>query len=160
MNKIALLHAIITTLEAQVAAYTKAAQSAFDAATDPDSKAENKYDTRTLEASYVARGQATRLAETEQALSSFRALSARETRSGNNVTLGSYVVVQASNGAKSHYFIGPAAGGTEIIIDDIEVVVITSSSPLGQQLMGQQQGASIALRLGPTAQQIQLIEVQ
>ena len=43
-------------------------------ATDEQSKAENKYDTRGLEASYLARGQSRQARETEAALEQFAAL--------------------------------------------------------------------------------------
>ena len=51
VNKQALLDQITTVLSDELAVLTRAANDAFAAATDPDSKAENKYDTRTLEAS-------------------------------------------------------------------------------------------------------------
>jgi hypothetical protein len=75
VNKQDVLDQILSVLSTELASLTRAAQGAFAAATDPDSKAENKYDTRTLEASYVARGQAQRVAELQEAVRAFGALS-------------------------------------------------------------------------------------
>ena len=74
MTKSAVLAAILAHLEIELEALLKGAKASFAAATDPDSKAENKYDTRTLEASYVARGQAQRVTELQEALHAFGAL--------------------------------------------------------------------------------------
>jgi len=56
--KSALLEIIRTELKASMERLAKAAFDAHAAATDPGSKAEGKYDTRSLEASYLAAGQA------------------------------------------------------------------------------------------------------
>ena len=41
---------------------------------------------------------------------------------------------------RSFYFIGPRAGGMEVVQDKKEVLVITPQSPLGAQLMEKKQG--------------------
>ena len=58
--KSTLLEKIRMELKASLEGLTKAALDAHAAATDPGSKAESKYDTRSLEASYLAAGQAGR----------------------------------------------------------------------------------------------------
>lgn len=45
-------------------------------------------------------------------------------------------------------FVGPAAGGTEVEHEGVEVTVITPHSPLGQQLMGRQTGEKVKLPSG------------
>lgn len=150
MNKQAVLDQIISVLNAELSALTRAANEAFAAATDPDSKAENKYDTRTLEASYVARGQAKRVAELQEAVQAFGALSGNALDAGAAITLGALVSLEAADG-RSHYFLGPFAGGTQIVHERNEVVVITPVSALGQKLIGRREGESIALRPGMVA---------
>ena len=54
---------IRSELRVRLGRLTQAALDAHAAATDPGSKAEGKYDTRSLEASYLARGQAQQVAE-------------------------------------------------------------------------------------------------
>src|SRR5689334_15606079 len=63
LNKLRLIEEIITALEAELANYARSARAAHAEATDEQSKAENKYDTRGLEASYLARGQSRQAAE-------------------------------------------------------------------------------------------------
>lgn len=153
VNKEAVLAQILSVLSAELAALTRAAQGAFAAATDPDSKAENKYDTRTLEASYVARGQAQRVAELQQAVQAFTAMSAATQESGSAITLGALVTLEPP-GEQTHYFLGPFAGGTEIVHEGQEVVVITPASALGQKLIAKRAGDTIALRPGLSAKVI------
>lgn len=150
MNKQAVLDQLLSVLNHELAALTRAAQGAFAAATDPDSKAENKYDTRTLEASYVARGQAQRVAELQEAVRAFGALSGNALEPGAAITLGALISLEMP-GEVAHYFIGPFAGGTEIVHEGHEVVVITPASALGQKLIGRREGDAVALRPGVMA---------
>jgi transcription elongation GreA/GreB family factor len=147
VNKPAVLAQFLAVLKAELAALTRAAQGAFAAATDPDSKAENKYDTRTLEASYVARGQAKRVTELQEAVRAFEALSGNELTADAAITLGALVSLETPE-ETAHYFIGPFAGGTEIMHEGSEIVVITPASALGQKLIGKREGDAIALRPG------------
>ena len=134
LNRVNARAHIIDTLSAELATLTRAAKESFAAATDPDSKAENKYDTRTLEASYVARGQAQRVVEVQEALGLFEAMRAAEVTSAV-VSLGSLVAVELP-GEVMHCFIGPAAGGTQVEVGDVMIDVVTPASPLGQKLIG------------------------
>ncbi len=145
MNKQALLDQISAVLSTELAALTRAANVSFAAATDPDSKAENKYDTRSLEASYVARGQAQRVAELQEAVHAFAAMSGVELAGGSVINVGALVSLQMK-GYQAHYFLATHAGGTEVEHQGQEVSVITPASPLGQKLMGKRVGDSIQVR--------------
>jgi transcription elongation GreA/GreB family factor len=150
VNKTALIQTIAARLRALLSAGTDSARATTAAATDPDSKAENKYDTRNLEASYLARGQAFRVAEAQAALAEFETLTAKTFRPEQAIAEGALVAVQ-SGGETLHYFIGPAAGGTEVTVDGVEVMVITRQAPLGAALMGRRAGESVALQPGRPA---------
>jgi len=74
MNKTALQQQIIATLEADREVAKAVLAATHEAATHAESKAENKYDTRGLEAAYLADGQRRRLHEIETALAAYRNL--------------------------------------------------------------------------------------
>ena len=57
MNKQAVIEAIVAKLVAELQVYLNAANASRAEATPESSKPENKYDTRGLEAAYLARGQ-------------------------------------------------------------------------------------------------------
>ncbi len=139
MNKAALVQKIIAQLAAELEGYMKSARSAHAEATDEQSKAEGKYDTRGLEASYLARGQSRQAAETAEALEQFAALPLRDFGPEDPIDVGAFVEVETKAGSAC-YFIGPRAGGTEVLQNRRAVLVLTPQSPLGQQLIGRKQG--------------------
>ena len=147
VNKRALLNRIIARLQSELDMLTQAALSTHAEATDEENKAEDKYDTRGLEASYLAIGQSKAAEEAAQAVAQFSALTARDFGSTEPVSLGALLLLE-SNGHSTHYFMGPRAGGTEIEHEGHTVLVITPQSPLGRQLMGRTQGATLYLDLG------------
>ena len=147
MLKSAVLEAILTRLDSELETLTRGARASFAAATDPDSKAENKYDTRTLEASYVARGQAQRVTEVQTARHHYAAL---QMTASDTIRLGSLVGIEVT-GRSDHYFIGPSEGGLEISVDGTEILLITPASPLGARLMGKTAGDRINLPSGQPA---------
>jgi transcription elongation GreA/GreB family factor len=160
MNKRALLEAIIQRLDAELALLTRAALATYAEATDEQNKAENKYDTRGLEASYLARGQSKVVDEAAAALAQFRALAVPGFAPGEPVALGALVTVADSAGQPTHYFVGPQAGGTEVEHEGKTVMVITPSSPLGRQLVGKPQGATVLLEFGGRRSEFRVVRVE
>lgn len=138
LDKRAVIAAVVASLEAEVVRLATAARATHAEATDAENKAENKYDTRGLEASYLAHGQSLAAHELALALTQYAALTAREFGRGDPVSLGALVTVAAPT--PSVYFLGPGAGGTEVRVGDRAVTVLTPQSPLGRQLMGRRQG--------------------
>jgi transcription elongation GreA/GreB family factor len=147
VKKAKLVQAVIAKLREDLALYHKAALAARAEATDEQSKAENKYDTRGLEASYLARGQSKQASEIEQAILQFEKLTLRDFASSDPIEMGAVVELQSGR-EKNRYFIGPRAGGTEIEFEKKEILVITLESPLGAQLAGQKQGQECRLEIG------------
>ena len=74
MNKASLIQIIINELSKKLVIATQAAHAAHDEATHEDAQAENKYDTRGLEASYLAGAQSERAAQLEAAVAYFQNL--------------------------------------------------------------------------------------
>ena len=146
-SKEEILERIIASLRRELEACIMAAREATAAATDPGSKAENKYDTRSLEASYLARGQALRVSELHEAVLAFEALNPHVAASDQAILLG-VLVVLADKSEEVLYFLGPCAGGTSVEVNDEEILVITPASPLGMDLMGKRAGDTIRMRSG------------
>ena len=147
MNKRTLVEKIIAQLAEEVESYARSARASQAEATDEQSKAENKYDTRGLEASYLAHGQSRQAAETEEAIGQFRGMVLRNFEADDAIDIGALVEVDRQ-GEVARYFIGPRAGGTEIVHAGKTVLVITPQSPLGQQLMGAKAGERLKIEIG------------
>ena len=158
MNKRLIIKKIIARLTGELELYFRAAQYARAEATHEQNKAEHKYDTRGLEASYLARGQSKQAAELEAAVGEFEKLTVRAFAEGDAISLGALVALE-HGGEKTLYFLGPRAGGTEIIQDKQEILVITPQSPLGAQLMGRKQGERLDLTFGGAKQPATIVSV-
>lgn len=158
MNKRALLKGILAALQAELQTYVRAAKSARAEATDEQSRAENKYDTRGLEASYLAAGQVRQVVELESAIATFEALPVRKFGPGEAIGLGALVELE-QNGERTLCFIGPSAGGTEIKCGRQAVLVITPQSPLGSQLQGRRQDEHVELNLNGKRQRTRVVTV-
>lgn len=159
MDKASVIQLIIAHLRQSLDAGTSAARASSAAATDPDSRAENKYDTRSLEASYLARGQALRVAETSDALAAFTSLQPRSFGPADPILEGALVELSGPDG-RFFCFIGPAAGGTEIPCGDTTVMVVTRSSPLGSRLLRQTTGAVIEVSPGRPSSRLRILSVR
>ncbi len=158
MNKQAILQQIIAQLDKELESYARSARAAFEEATDEQNKAENKYDTRSLEASYLARGQSLQMAETADSRQQFDQLVAREFGPKEPIDIGALVEVESAT-ESSWYFIGPRAGGTEVIEDGKSVLVLTPQSPLGRQLQGKKQGERLQIEIGGRREQCRIARV-
>ena len=158
MKKRKLIQAVIDQLRADLQLYHRAAVAARAEATHEQSKAEHKYDTRGLEASYLARGQSRQVAEIEAAIEKFEKLEPREFTAAEPIDLGA-IVELTSGREKNSYFIGPRAGGTEINFEKKEILVITPESPLGAQLIGKKQGEKHRLEIAGQKQEFTVAAV-
>ena len=159
MNKRAVIKKIIAKLIGELEIYFRAAQFSRAEATHESSKAESKYDTRGLEASYLARGQSKQAAELEAAIAEFEKLPLKKFGADDPIGIGA--LVELENGGETlFYFVGPRAGGTEVMHDKKEILVITPQSPLGEQLLGKKAGDRPQLTLGGTKQAAKILSVE
>ena len=144
-----ILLALIEKLKAELAITLESATAAHQVATGPDSKAENKYDTRGLEASYLAEGQMKRAAEYERQLAAYQqmldALAATATPSPA-IAIGSLVELKQGT-RRSHYYIVTGVGGLALELDGRTINVITPQSPLGDALLGAHAGDTVEVEM-------------
>ena len=139
MNKRALIKKILARIQEELESYSKAARSAHAEATDEQNKAENKYDTRGLEAAYLAGAQSKQAAAAQQAIEDFSKMKLKEFSAADPIDLSALVEVE-SRGEPTLFFIGPCKGGLEVTQSSREIIVLTPQAPLGQQLVGRKQG--------------------
>jgi transcription elongation GreA/GreB family factor len=139
VNKTALVRKIIARLTENLALLQKAAQASNAEATHESSKAENKYDTRGLEAAYLAGGQARQAKEIQDSITAYESLSIRPFSTGEAIDLTAVIELE-TDGVGSTYFIGPKSGGLEVEHAGREILVITPQSPLGGTLIGRKSG--------------------
>lgn len=121
---------LVALLQENLRALTAAHAAAVEGATHEEAKPENDKDTRAIEASYLARGQAQRIAALKLEIAAVTALSF-SALPREKVGPGSLVTVSEEEHAHQ-FFIAPGGGGTKLAHGTIQVV--TPASPLGQAL--------------------------
>ena len=142
MKKSALRDAILAQLRAELARQTGAALLARDEAISPESRAENKYDTHSQEAAYLAEGQARLAGEIETSLTHYAGMPLPDFGPADAIALGA-VVELGARGKSTWYFLGPRAGGLELRVAGRDVLVLTPQSPLGRALLGRRAGETV-----------------
>jgi transcription elongation GreA/GreB family factor len=144
-DKTSLVAEIIARLREERALQIRAAALARDEAISEESRPENKYDTHSQEAAYLAEGQAKLAAEIDESLALYVSLALPIFSPADPVALGALVEVAPEHGASTWYFLGPRAGGLELIHGGRPILVVTPASPLGRQLLGRRVGDSVIL---------------
>lgn len=141
-EKQSLLDRIRADLRASLERMTRAAMDAHAAATDPGSKAESKYDTRNLEASYLAVGQARQLDELAEAARIFESLQLPDYGPNDAIDAGALVETEL-NGEPAFFLLVPAAGGLVLSHLGCELTLLTPESLLYRNLLGLRSGDSL-----------------
>lgn len=129
------LDAVLAALRETLATLEAAANLARDEATHEDTKQEGKYDTRAIEAGYLAGAQARRAVEAADALRRIAALPRAE-RDDDVVAGPCLVTLRSDAGVERCYLLAPCAGGLVARVGETDVRVVTPSSPLGAALLG------------------------
>ncbi|HSK01592.1 MAG TPA: GreA/GreB family elongation factor [Kofleriaceae bacterium] len=142
-DKGALRAELLETLRGAIETARAAHAAAVAGAIDDEARPENDKDTRGLEQSYLARGQAQRVAELEVAVNEVAALALRAFGARDRVALGALVTVE-EEGRAHRFFVAPHGGGT-VLADGTQVV--TPVSPLGRALLGRHIEDEVEVRL-------------
>jgi transcription elongation GreA/GreB family factor len=167
VNKTALREAILQQLRQELARQTTAAELARDEAISEESQPENKWDTHSQEAAYLAEGQAKLAGEVGESIKLYASLALPAFATTDVVAVGAVVRLEnASTGGRTGggkspwYFLGPRAGGLELMVDGREILVLTPQSPLGRQLVGKRVGDTVQApgRGAPVLQRIVAVE--
>lgn len=129
MNKSDLRAAILQQLHQELDRSSGAAALARDEAISEESRAENKWDTHSQEAAYLAEGQARQAATIGESLELYLTLPLPDFPAGAAIAVGAVVELEDHRGRRSWYFIGPRAGGLEVAFGDRSLLVVTPPSP-------------------------------
>jgi transcription elongation GreA/GreB family factor len=141
------LEAVLEKLSADLQHATQTAEQTRRDATHAEAKPENDKDTRALEQSYLARGQALRAEQLVEEREMLRFLSMAPLAPDAAISAGALVELEDDDGGRRVLFMLPHAGGTEVSVDGMSVLVVTAASPLGAALLGRGRGDDVTLRV-------------
>lgn len=154
-SKAALRTELVAQLEEALAAASAAHAATVAGATHAESKPENDKDTRALELTYLARGQAQRVVELQAALIELASWSPRSFGDDDGIALGAMVTID-EDGVEKRLFMAPAGGGNQLAGG---VQVVTPQSPLGVALAGKFAGDEVEVRAGSRVRMLEIVDV-
>jgi transcription elongation GreA/GreB family factor len=158
LKKESVLKALQTQLEADLIPLKEAALATYGDATHEENKPENKYDTRALEASYLAGAQAERVKDIEEMITICKFQQIRNFTTQDKISITALVQVE-SNDKTSWLFMLPKGGGFLVQYQGKSIQVITPASPLGQALIGKSSGDSVTIRMKETNKTYDIVSV-
>jgi transcription elongation GreA/GreB family factor len=159
MKKEELVEKLVRALRTAQAAADRLARDTAEAANHPEAKPDSDKDTRKIELSYLAAGQAARAAELETAIAVISSLELRAFRPDEPVALGALVTLDVS-GKKQRVFLCAAGGGEKLQADGVEVSVVTLQSPLGAGLLGKEVGEVFELRVAGQIREVEILALE
>lgn len=134
----------------------RAHRATREAATHEEAKPENDKDTRALEQSYLARGQAKRIEELRAGVADIEAMPLRLFSADEAVKLGA-IVELSDDRTDTTVFVAPYGGGSKLANGSIQVV--TPRSPLGRGLVGRQVGDECEVTQGGKSRHVTISRV-
>lgn len=102
-------------------------------AQDSEMKAESKWDTRSIEAGYLASAQEAKLKEKEAELNILKNFKLKSFNEDDPINVGALIELYDE---EILYFLLPISGGKEITLKGTIIKAISPKSPLGRSLIG------------------------
>jgi transcription elongation GreA/GreB family factor len=166
-DKVNILKKIILVLKKEESVVEKSMLAAKDETTHEDTKQEGKYDTRAIEAGYLAGAQEQRLKILSANIKHLEVVAATwetDPKACINEKLGAGTIVEVTEirkhegqEQKKYYFILPSSAGIEIEHNNDTYVSISTDSILGAKFLGKEAGEEIELST-PKGEKIIIIE--
>lgn len=144
-RKQALMAELIERLTEALDVSQAAHRAAVEGATHEQAKPENDKDTRGLEQSYLARGQALRIAEQTAQLAALKVLPLRRMSETAPIDMGALVTLSEGD-TTACYLILPGGGG--LMLDNGAVQVVTPTAPICRAMIGKRVGDETVLSIG------------
>ena len=157
IDKRKIIQHLIENLKRELHEVEAAAKSTKDLATADDLKSEGKYDTRAIEASYLASAQNKRVEELKLDIQLLEDIEVPETPS-STIQLGSLAVISC-NGQERFYFISSTSGGSMLQIDGHSMLVISVFSPIGNEALGLSAGESFEVETPKEIRNYEVVKV-
>ncbi|MCC5808574.1 MAG: hypothetical protein JJU00_19765 [Opitutales bacterium] len=155
IDKAAVYAAFMEHLEKELGEAVAASRDAAAYATDEEARAESKWDTQGLEASYLAAGQAGQAREWMRAIEAVRSQRESLVRPVDRAGPGALVKCVQAGEADWYYFV-PAAGGQDLRVVETTVTTLTFQTPLAAALRGKRAGEAY-VAVGGAAGTVQFV---
>lgn len=144
MQKSDIIDAVLQELRREFEQRRLIAKNTRAGGNDAESKAEDKYDTRSTEENYLADGLAKQAAAAGEAAAAIEKMPLREFGPEYPADLGALVQVDFGDDDREWFLLVPAGGGMEVEAEGMPVTLLNPESPLGRVLMGSRAGDALS----------------
>ncbi|MDG2304955.1 MAG: GreA/GreB family elongation factor [Candidatus Binatia bacterium] len=135
-EKAEIVAALRDRVRTQLEALTESQQASQAGAAHAEARSEHPKDTRSTEASYLARGLADRVGQLQSAIIGLAEFAPPALPPAAPVALGALVGVEDEDGATTVHFLVPQGGGEKLPFSTGVIQALSPASPLGQALLG------------------------
>ncbi len=133
--KKSIVELLLQQVQKELQALEAAAKTSHQNAVNEEMKPDGKYDTRKIEASYLASAQAQRVTQLQNDCRALDQLAQHLTERPLTLIAIGALFECTENNKVTYFFMAPAAGGQKLTIDNKEISIITPNSPLGSEFM-------------------------
>jgi transcription elongation GreA/GreB family factor len=147
---------LISLLDKELKELEEIANSVKEQALDSEMEQEDKWDTRRIEASYLAGAQAKRVEEVKRDLNLIKNL---EMIASNEVVSVSNLVEVDQDGTKLQYFMSPTFSNHTVEIEGEKYNCLSIHSPLGKELIGYELGDIVELEAPSGIQEYEILSI-
>ena len=158
MTKLELLQKLVDALRSERDTADRLARETAEAANHPEARPENDKDTRKIELSYLAQGQAARARELESTITALLAQPPRSFEPDEAIALGALVVLESADKVE-RVLICSGGGGTSVQDENGTVRIVTPEAPLGRALFGKTAGEEIELAVAGRKRELMIVSV-
>lgn len=151
---------IIFDLMKKLDILVSSALDAKEAATNPESKSENKYDTRGLEASYLAGAQAKRVEELKMLISDFQNIKLRDYTEETPIEGTALLTVEIDSEEQRHFFMVSKSGGMKLNINGQQLYTLSVHSPLGKKFFLKKQFDLVEFEVSGVIKEYEILQVK
>ncbi len=159
MDKSEIVKEIVRELRREFMTLATSAMQAREAATSEEAKAENKYDTRGLEASYLAGAQAERAREVRKTLDQFQRLEIKKFNETSPIGPTALIETQADGSSSKWYFLLAMNGGITVQVGGQVIMTLSLESPLGRELKARRAGETFNFRVKDEDKEYKIVRV-
>jgi len=144
VNKIYLVEHLIAAMRAEISELRRSFEQARETTVTAPCRMQSRFDTKGVEAAWVADGLARALKEKDRQIAELERF--RPDNGNGKVAIGSVVeLLHAEGGGREIYFIVPAGGGREIESCRLVIKTVTSTAPLGNAMIGKKDGEEVVI---------------
>jgi len=157
IDKLALRDELARMIGADLDTRERAHRAAREGATHEEARPENDKDTRALEQSYLARGEAARVEQLRTAFTEVQAMALRAFLEDERAALGALVTLE-EDGEELVLWLAPHGGGSRLAGGRVQVV--TPASPLGRAVLGKVAGDDVTVAVAGRTRELSIVRVE